>query len=238
MQLRCEVCDTPLPPDDVDLGLALARCRACNAVYSLEGRRAEGLSPRPAAPVRPPAPLPTRFVVEDDGQVLRVQWRWFRPSALALLLFCAVWDGFLVMFYTGMVLGNAPAAAFAFPLVHLAVGVGLTYVAVAQLANRTAVEVRSGTVTVRHRPLPWRGNRTWAREELRQLYGARRVQRSKGQVTGHTFDLCGLDVEGRTRTLLSGLTEQEQVLWLEQALEKRLGILDKPVDGEVARRTG
>jgi hypothetical protein len=51
-----------------------------------------------------------------------------------------------------------------------------------------------------------------------------------------SYSLLGIDQQGRKVKLLSGIEDKDQVLYLEQALERRLGIEDSPVAGELASR--
>ncbi|HYH98412.1 hypothetical protein [Hyalangium sp.] len=239
MQLSCEVCHAPLRPEDVRLDIAVAKCHSCNAVYDLSGRKARGLtapaSDRPRL-TRAKAPLPARFQVEDNDGATRITWRWFNPAFIFLLFFCAAWDGFLVLWYGIALSADAPIIAILFPIAHVAVGVGLTYYTLTGLVNRTTVEVSRNQLTIRHGPLPWTGNRDVPGRQFTQLYGEEVVKTNKGTQT-LTYDLFALDREGRKIKLISGLNEKDQVLYLEQTLERRLGIEDAPVGGEVATRT-
>jgi hypothetical protein len=244
MQLSCEVCHAPLSAEDVRLDLALARCHACNAVYDLSGRKARGLIPQRELkpPIRPKAALPARFKVEEDGMTTRISWRWFNPILhLFLAFFCVAWDGFLLLWY-GIAFSVASDAQpmslvmLVFPIAHVAVGVGLTYFTLAGFVNRTHIEVNRDRLCIRHAPLPWKGNQELAGRQLTQLYGEEVLHRGRNGVST-TYTLLALDREGRKVKLLSGLTEKDQVLYLEQALERRLGIEDAPVVGEVAARS-
>lgn len=239
MQLTCEVCHAPLRSEDVRLDLAVAKCHACNAVYDLSGRKARGLTVAPPEKpklVRAKAPLPTRFHIEDGDGTTHITWRWFTPTHLFMLLFCIVWDGFLVVWYGIALTANAPLVMSLFPLIHVAVGVGLTYSTLTGLLNRTTIEVSRNRLTIRHGPLPWVGNRSVGGREFTQLYGEETSKTNKGSTT-YSYNLLALDREGRKVKLLGGLTEKDQVLYLEQTLERRLGIEDAPVDGEIAART-
>ena len=53
---------------------------------------------------------------------------------------------------------GTPLIAFLLPIAHVAVGVGLTYYTLTRLMNRTRIEVSRDELTIRHGPLPWRGN--------------------------------------------------------------------------------
>jgi hypothetical protein len=240
MQISCEVCHSPLRAEDVRLDLAVARCHACNAVYDLSGRKGKTLAPhqeRPRPVVRPKAALPSRFKVDEDGIHTRISWRWFGLQHLFLIFFCIAWDSFLVTWYgIALTQEDTPIIMIIFPIAHLAVGVGLSYYTLTGLVNRTRVEVSRNELTIRHGPLPWRGNLDLPGRQLTQLYGEEIASTNKGTTT-YTYNLLAVDRTGRKVTLLTGLTEKDQVLYLEQTLERRLGIEDAPVDGEVATRT-
>lgn len=238
MQLDCEVCHAPLRAEDVRFDLSLAKCHACNAVYDLAGRKARGRDPAPASSerrlTRARAALPTKIQVEEYGQSTVLSWRWFKAQHLFMAFFCVFWDGFLVVWYGTLLRSeHAPLVAALFPLLHVGAGVFLTYSTLAGFLNTTRIEVSRSELTIRHGPLPWLGNRTLPGRELTQLYG-QEVRGNKGSLS---YSLFALDKQGRKVKLLSGLDDKDQVLYLEQALERRLGIEDSPVDGELAQRT-
>jgi hypothetical protein len=222
------------------LDLAVAKCHSCNAVYDLSGRKGRGISvsaqQRPKL-VRAKAPLPSRFKVkEEDGAPTRITWRWFSLVHIFFVFFCIVWDGFLVIWYGIAFVTDAPLIAIVFPLFHVAMGVGLTYYTLTRLVNRTTIEVSRNQLTIRHGPLPWPGNLDVPGSHFTQLYGEEITTKNKGTTT-YTYNLIALDRDGRKVKLISGLPEKDQVLYLEQTLERRLGIEDTVVEGEVATRT-
>ena len=186
---------------------------------------------------RAKAPLPPKFKVEDDGVSTRLTWRWFNFTHIFLIFFCIAWDSFLVTWYgIAFTQKDAPLIMIIFPIAHVAVGGG------AQLLHADGAG----------EPHPHRGEPQPAHDPSRspalarqhgcagpqftQLYGVENVSTNKGRETT-TYDLMALERSGRTVKLLSGLTDKDQVLYLEQTLERRLGIEDAPVDGEVATRT-
>lgn len=245
MQMFCEVCGSALRAEDVRLDLAVAKCGACNAVYDLSGRKGRAVAPPPAElkpVIRPKAALPPRFQVEEERSATRITWRWFNPVIhIFMAFFCVLWDGFLIVWY-GLALGRGaagdevPLVAVLFPLGHVAAGVFITYITLAGFLNRTRVEVSRDRLTIHHGPLRWPGNKDLPGRQFTQLFGEEVIRRGKNGVTV-TYDLIAVNREGTRVKLLTGLTEREQVLYLEQTLERQLGIEDAPVEGEVATRT-
>lgn len=234
MQLHCESCNNLIPAEDIDLGTTLAKCRACNTVMNFGsqlGVQARGETAR----TRSPVPQPASFRVEETGNGIRITWRWFAPAFLFLLFFCIAWDSFLVFWYSMAFGTNAPWIFKVFPIAHLAVGIGLTYFTLSGFLNRTVIELTPELLKVEHGPLPWPGNRTLPVLDVDQLYCKDRFQPVQRGRPSLTYQVCALLKDGRTVTLLSWLTERDQALFVEQTLEKWLGIPDRPVGGELSR---
>jgi len=234
MELKCSACSAAVATGDIDEARALARCSFCGTLMDLSRRPVPGAGGRAFASVdRPEVPLPPRFQVGKEGTGLRIAWRWFTPAAIFLGVFSLFWCGFLVFWYGMAAAGGAPLVFFLFPLIHVAVGVGIGYVAVAMFVNRTTVTVEKGTVSIRHAPLPWPGNRTLGRADVEQLFCTQKVSHGKNGTT-ITYQVEAVGKGGRRTTLLKGL-EQDQALYVEQRVERQLGIGDRPMAGEVPR---
>ena len=242
----CSSCGAALRAEDLDRRLGVATCSHCGAMFDLRSRAsrrpevdpsagAAHASSEAAAPrERPEVPMPERFRVGRRGKDLIVTWRWFKPVALFLLLFAVAWDSFLVVWYTLALEDGAPLFAILFPLGHVAVGVGITYIALTMLLNRTTVAVSGGMLTVRHGPLPWRPAPTIRAVDLEQLYVERVTKRSKNGTTV-TFTVRAVTRDHKGQKVVTGLERLEQALYLEQQIERSLGIEDQPVAGEVRR---
>lgn len=240
-ELRCKRCGAPLPMENVHTDLGLAKCGHCHAVMDLLSRE------EPAAPAAAPAPshrrragraavpLPEKFKVEDQGSSLAIEWRWFSPVFIFLIVFCVFWDGFLVVWYS-IAVASKTYFMGVFALGHVAVGVGLSWYTLAGLINRTRLEVAQGTLRIRHFPLFWPGQRTLPVDRISQFFVQQRVHRNKGSVS-YTYDLNAvLRPDGRSLKLLGRLESAEQGLFLEQRLESFLGITDEPVEGELSKK--
>jgi hypothetical protein len=116
------------------------------------------------------------------------------------------------------------------PILHVAVGVGLTYFVLAGLLNTTTITADPQELTVRHRPIPWSGNLKYPAGQIRQLY----VKREKAEVNGSkTFGLYALLHDRKQVKLLSGLLEASQGQFIEQEIERHLGIAPEAVKGEI-----
>lgn len=226
---------------DLDRRLGIVSCRHCGAIYDLtrtDQRVSEetdgSQSSMKEKMERAPAALPERFSVElGRGDLLRIRWRWFKPVAFFLLFFCLGWDGFLLAWYTTGVASNTELSLlfFVFPLGHVAVGVGLTYYTAALFLNRTTVTVKRHELRVSHSPLPWAPSPRIPVRDLEQIYIERKVSHNDSG-TSVTFQLMAVTRTHTGQKLVGGLSELGQALYLEQEVERVLGVRDRPVAGE------
>ncbi len=240
MPLSCPSCGSEIPAADVNINLALAKCMRCSHVFNF----GKELNARPITAVAAPrnVPIPTSMHIEELGNDLTLSWSWYSHALWFLLVFCIFWDSFLVMWY-GILLSGSFAMKGAgwfillpalFPLIHVAVGVGLTYAVLAGFLNRTTVRVTQGELTVRHGPVPFWGNQTISVFEVSQLYVTECVTNGRRRQS-ITYDVNAIRSDGTKVKLIGGLQELDRALFLEQKLEEHLKIEDERVAGEVGK---
>lgn len=245
MQLKCGQCGAPFSAADLHLDRGIATCSACGGVQQLPGpitSKAQNDSETPAK--RKPSgdvPVPDRFTVENDGYELIIRQRWFQWGLFFLLFFAIAWDSFLVGWYSMFAGGGGPPGVFGivffvFPIAHVAVGVGLTYFVLAGFLNSTVIRVADGVLSVRHGPVPWRGNLDLPIDGIEQIYCQNKLSTSRHD-NGHTSTSMSYEVHavvaGQKRMLLSGLQAADQAWFVEQSLERFLNIEDRAVPGEM-----
>jgi hypothetical protein len=117
------------------------------------------------------------------------------------------------------------------PLAHVAIGLVLPYMALVFFLNSVLIEVGEGMLTVRHRPLPFPGNRTLSVVDIRQLFCVER----KGRKGGMTYDVMAQLGSGRETRVVSGFWTDREARFIEQRIESRLGLTHQSVDGELPR---
>ena len=177
--------------------------------------------------------LPERFEIDESGGTFRILWTWPRLMAVPLLLFSIAWDSFLVFWYYNAAARDQPSEVewlfLLFPIGHVAVGLVLPYVGAAFLVNRTIVDVSGLAITVAHKPLPFPGNRKLQVVDVRQLFSVERA-RQKGSPT---YTVMARLTSGREVTLISGLSTDREARFLENRIERRIGLANQPVSGEL-----
>lgn len=109
-----------------------------------------------------------------------------------------------------------------------ALGIWLMYFAAAGWINRTHIFVSREKIAVRHRPIPSWGNKELDVSSLKQLYVKERPVSG-----GSIYEVRATTHNGRDIKLVGPITS-EQAFYIEQEIEKYVGIEDIPVKGEIA----
>ncbi|HEU4558825.1 MAG TPA: hypothetical protein VFS20_13285 [Longimicrobium sp.] len=228
MKIPCPECRVPVAADDVNLSTGLAKCRTCNSVFRFDNH------PELAAPARRRAPVlkPEHVEVYEGYGDITIRYRWFGPKYIFFAVFCLIWNGFLLFWYT-MAWAAGSTIMMLFPILHVAAGVFLTYTTFAGFFNSTTVALDGSQLSVRHGPLPWPGNLTLSTLEVQQLYCEEKISRGKNGLT-YTYNLLALLHNGGRKKIVSGLDAPELPLWLEQHAEAWMKIRDEAVVGEFA----
>lgn len=234
MKLTCPDCSKPVPAADVNVKLGIGKCLGCDAVFSLVDQI--GL-PMGRLRTRVPIAPPKKFKVDDFGPDLTLSWRWYTHAVWFLLIFAVVWDGFLIVWY-GAAIGQLMAGKggngiwfmLLFPILHLLVGLGITYAVILSFVNRTMIRLAGGELSVWHGPLPTWGNCRMLSSDISQLFCSETVSRTK-RGYNHSYSLIALLQNGERVTLLSNLQDSFEALFLEQFLEDKLKIRDERVPG-------
>jgi hypothetical protein len=86
MQLSCRGCSKPIPAEDVNIKLAIAKCSTCNAVFSFADSLGADAR-QPAIAARPTVPTPKGYTVENWSNDLIISRRWFTAAVLFLVFF-------------------------------------------------------------------------------------------------------------------------------------------------------
>lgn len=234
MDLTCKRCGAKIISDDVNLERMVAKCQECNAVFSFADDFAYAGTLQEAYQKFNVA-RPKRMQIENLGGEMKITRRWFSPVLFFLIPVCLFWNGFIVVFGFGSFLAADQGGGGAFSLCllpHLAAGLFLAYFALASVINVTEVKINPAEFSVRHGPLPWLGNKRLAASDITQVYCKERVSRGR-RSTSVTYEVDAVTPANTTEKLLTGLNEPEEALFLEQEIERFLGVKDRPVPGEL-----
>lgn len=189
---------------------------------------------------RPAVPMPSGISVDTDGKDLLIYRSWFSWVFIFLAVFCTIWDSIVLVFigagiFAGTQVGPMALLFLLIPGLFLVVGACLTYYTICGFVNTTTIRVGQGEISVAHGPLPWWGNIAYPSGDIAQLFTTEQVHYGKRGSVSFTYSVEFVQRNGARQTLASGLTDAAQALFIEQEIERCLGIQDVPVGGELRR---
>lgn len=227
MQLNCQNCSKPILSKDISIQFAIAKCGSCNFVFNV----AKQLNINsPTKPENISLPKNVKCYIDQNFRVIEIKW--FSLTTIPLVFFCIFWDGFLVSWYLkAFSFKNPPIMPIIFPLLHLAVGIGMTYTAAASLLNKTWIKMGIGRFIVRHGPIPFLRNFELTNSEIKQLFVKHRLRRLRGSVES-LYTLMLRPRNGKDIKVTKDFLSAVDAVAFERVIEKTLGIRDEPVPGE------
>lgn len=240
MSAKCPACGSTVSGRAIDPATGLAQCGKCGYVFN--GGNTADSAPRfgsfkPDGAAYTTAAeygtaqsqfAPRGISMNQENADLVIKYSWFAPSAIFMLFFCIFWDSFLVFWYAAAFTKNGPIVMFVFPLLHVAVGVGITYATLASFINSTVIRINPAMVVVRHGPLPYYKNKDIPAQDIAQFYTAEHVSHTKNG-TSVSYEVW-LEMKTLPRIrLLRGITTAEQAQFIEREAEKFLRITNRPV---------
>ena len=89
--------------------------------------------------------IPEKIQINKNFQHLQIVRKWFNFKFVFLTLFVIIWDGFLITWYA-IAFSHSFQDAFdmmfiLFPLLHVSLGIGLTYYVLTGYINKTTIDV-------------------------------------------------------------------------------------------------
>lgn len=195
------------------------------------------LNSAPSTEEELPIAVPEGMGVQREGERLTISRRWFGPAIVVMTIVAVFWNGFMLIWF-GIAFSQGEAIMAAFGSIHALVGLGMIYYVVAGYLNYTYIRVEPQRIAVLHEPVPWFGAKELDAQGIQQLYTKRRVSTSRSGSshrtrTTVTYEVRIIDGAGRDSSLIKGLAEDTQALFIEQAIEKHLDIPDRLVRGEM-----
>ncbi|MCK6447328.1 MAG: hypothetical protein L6Q99_13135 [Planctomycetes bacterium] len=172
------------------------------------------------------------------GVELVVRWR--RPRVWLLVGFMVVWDAIVFVIGARLVETGASAWAWILSSVFFVAAVFLTYAAAAALANVTRIRATRESIRVAHGPLPWFGNLELAADAVTGFATRARLadrewvvrHGKRVPVESHDFVLHARLANGAEPPILRGAFDAETTCYLQQELERGLGLPHTPFPAE------
>jgi len=234
----CPSCLASLPEEALDRTLGVAQCPACGEVSELGVSPSREVSPvdreveQAYAPEATAGELRRRRLLNDvpsgwtelSDAPLSLRRTWLSADVVGVVGFAAIWNL--------MICGGVGASPSLLCMPHAWLGLAMIYYVVVRAVNRTAVVWDGEVLEVRHGPLPWLASESVVVRDLEQVY----VEGSSLKVNKQPrWNLMARGRSGEAHVLLRWLSSTAEARWLESRLEDAMGVVDRPVDGEIER---
>lgn len=153
-----------------------------------------------------------------------IRRRWLSWTVVPILIFAVAWDSFLFFWYSQALSSpNTPWLMIVFPIGHLAVGIGITYYAVATLFNITEITIDASVITVISRPFPWGRKRVVPCAEITDT----RIKFSSNNNNQTSYKILFTNRANREKLLVGGGLNDDQAEYIEFKIRQMLGLKDE-----------
>ena len=222
LDLKCPKCAFNIVAAEINEHAAVAKCNRCGEVFKFV-----------VASLTPPKPrihVPKGIAVRCEGGDLLIIRRWFQPLWL-LFLFSGLFFILVGILAIPRIFPNLNMVERYGIFLPFLPAIVLFYFGFCKLINHTEIRVNSQWVTIRHVPIPFTRSKRVDTKRFNQLYCVKEDDPSLGALV--TFAV-GIVLKGGNRQwLLSGISTKEQAMFIEQEIEKHLGIANRAVEGEI-----
>lgn len=180
--------------------------------------------------------MPKGITLADHGNYLEITRIWSKTIAFFLTVFSVFWWFILSKILPELWFSEDGTAGWEkfIPVVHVIAGIGVSYTALANWLNTSYIYTDKSKMEIRHRPLPWLGNKQIEASQLGQFYVKEVIHKQKSgtQSSNVSYQVRAKTHSGEDIKILSGLRDHQQAIFIEQQLEKYLDIEDMRVRGE------
>ena len=237
LDLVCVNCGSEIAGENININSSLAKCGNCNTVFSIKDDhfflKEEVETKRPEMIM----PEGTDVLELSESLDIRLDWLKSHPrGALGFLtIFAIFWNGILGAVAAGF-WAMGQTSDIAFLGIHLLVGLVLLYYLATVYLNYTDIIVNRSYIDISHRPVknPFIRAKRIESKEVDQLYVSRYVSSTTNGKPNYAYALFAiLKTNGRKVKLVKGMNRETQ-LYLEQEIEKYLGIKDRPVPDSIS----
>ena len=174
--------------------------------------------------------LPVNLDMQYHDDYIEITRRWLSwGTTIKAVVFIGA--GYLLL--NNFVIPNHDGALVKNPLFlfFIVLSIGAIYAALAGLLNTSSIVVSKDTLDIRHKPLPWPGNKKINIEDVKQLYTKEKISRDSDKTATITYQVYIVTRNGEDIKLVSGLEKSEQATFIEREIEQFLGIKKEDVHG-------
>lgn len=172
--------------------------------------------------------------LEMNAAGLHILRDWRHPAGLVVVPFSLIWAGMLYWLISSDVGSGDLLLGTLIPVMHSVFGASMVYMLLTRLFNHTRITVTADRVQVSHGPLPWPGACSIPTSRIDQLF-CKEIRRTTNHGLSLRYEVWAEMTDGTQSRLVHIGLSAEQALFMEQQIEKALGIQDREMPGELPR---
>jgi hypothetical protein len=238
----CPSCGAPVTEADLDPALDAGKCTNCWTVFSLahttgDNAKDEVPGATTKGTTREKMDLPARFRLEPTRDALAVSFGDNPIVGILLLLFVVPWFGSMAVLMAFLFFAEGGSAVLLALLTvpNVLIAVVVSYFGFRVFANRTRIFADRSELKVTVGPLPPTTKHRFPAAEVDQLFCIPHRHVNKSGSVRRSYTVMLRTKSGRDVELIQDLWEGRHALYLEQEIERRLRIVDRPMPGELPR---
>ncbi len=179
-------------------------------------------------------PIPANMQVEESNNSLVIKYKWNKTLGYLGLVFALVWTAItadMLWGYSEEIDDDIPIFIWLFAAISMSAGLFIFYVGLAHIFNSTMITIDYDNVSVKHKPIFWRGNKDILKHDIKQLYVKQYIHKGK-RGKRYNYGVNLIDRENKDSKLVDTLSSVEEAKWVEQKMESFLKIQNERVSGE------
>jgi len=233
MRLHCPECQHQIPAEDVNIVKTIAKCVECNNIFEFTDQLKNAKLPATSFDQREEIMMPAGIEVLKLVNELEIMVRWRKSSKNFLIFFCLFWNSIVAVVTLAFAFSGS---LFSFLILtpFWLVGILLIYQSIGYLLNTTYITVDRNRIAIEHKPINFLVQRDayYHAKDVKQLFVQRySVGSSNGQPV-YAFALHLRLNNGKDIKLLKNLHSAEYAKYIEQEVERFLGLSDQKMEGE------
>jgi hypothetical protein len=179
--------------------------------------------------------LPKKFTLDLYDDYMHITLSWFGKKTFVATLIAVFYIGSSLVFFfsESTTITGSPLMIKLSPWISTILGAGILYYTLTTWLNKTHIFVSQNAIEIKNKPLPSFGNKRLETKNIKQLYSKKEISSSTSNSrTSVSYHLHVISFDEDDMTLLK-VENSAQALFLEQEIEKYLGIEDLRVRGEI-----
>ena len=219
---------------DVHLPTQVAKCAACDSVFSFDPEK-EGRRKPLVAPPLSDLPRPPRWEEGHLGESRALRWRWYEHRVWGLVFFAVAWNGITWSIFGGVIGGTLDAppgfgvGTLLFSLPFVEAGVVMACGVLMGFVNRTFVAASQTEVLVLIGPLWWHRRRVLDPAAVKFFHAKKTTTYNDGR-QNNRYDVCAKTADADVK-LVTGLEDEDEARYLLRFLEEATGVPPAEVPG-------